>query len=312
MENLMVSLEVVFPIFFMLALGYLIQRLHLVDEKVFDGITTLMFQVMLPIHLFLDISGTSVEESFSPKLMALGAGGVLLYALAAMVVIPCLEKDNFKRGAMVQACFRSNFVLFGVPIAQTLYGSAAVGAAAMLIAVIVPMFNVLSVTCLEFFRGGKPNGKKILSGIAKNPLIISSLLGILVLFSGIQVPSILQSGLSQVGSVATPMAIIALGGTFHFSALRGNMKQLCICVGSKLVVMPALFFLAGIMLGMQGLEFSVLLGVSATPVAVSSFPMAQKMGSDGELAGQIVVFTVLLSIVTMFFWVLLLKSFGYL
>lgn len=308
----MVSLEVVFPLFFMLSLGYLLQRLHVVEEKVFDGITTLMFQVMLPVHLFLDISGTSIEESFHPKLMALGAGGIFLYALIAMIVIPRLEKDNFKRGAMVQACFRSNFVLFGIPIAETLYGPAAMGAAAMLITVVVPLLNVLSVTCLEFFRGGKPNGKKILLGIAKNPLIISSLLGILVLLSGIQIPSLLQSSLKQVGSVATPMAIIALGGTFHFSALRGNMKQLCICVGSKLVVMPLLFFLAGIAMGLRGLELSVLLGVSATPVAVSSFPMAQKMGSDGELAGQAVVFTVLLSIITMFIWVLLLKSLGYL
>ena len=116
--------------------------------------------------------------------------------------------------------------------------------------------------------------------------------------------------MKQAGDVATPLSLIALGGTFQAGELRKNAKPLGITVLSKLVLMPVFFLLIGLFLRMDAAELAALTGVSITPTAVSTYAMAQKMGSDGELAGQIVVVTSLLSVVSMFAWVFLLSSAG--
>jgi len=294
----------------MLAVGYGIQRASLVSEEVFDGCSTLVFKVMIPVNLFLSVGKSSVGNTFDPVLILAAIGGVCIFWLLHMLIVPRLEKDNKKRGAMVQGAFRSNTVLFGIPIAQTIAGDAAVAAAAILTVIIVPLYNILAVVTLETFRGGKMNLKVILKGIVTNPLIIGTVCGVLFFSLGLEMPSVLDKSLSDLSSMTTPLALIALGGTFHFTALRGNLKQLVMVVFSKLVLMPALILSAGALLNVGTVGMAVLIGIAAAPVAVSSFTMAQKMGSDGELAGQIVVFTVLASIATIFFWVFGLSRLG--
>lgn len=295
----------------MLALGYGIQRRNIVSRETFDGCSVLCFQVVLPILLFMDVSRTSLEEAFHPVLMATAVGGVAVVWLLAMLIVPRLEPEQSKRGVMVQGISRSNFILFGIPMARTMCGPEAAGAAAMVIAVLIPVYNILSVIALESFRGGKPNGKSILLGIVKNPLVDAAVLGLLYLASGLKMPALLEHSLDSVSAIATPLAILAIGGTFRFSALQGRKKQLAIVVLSKLFLVPALVVGVGILIGLRGLPLAILLGTCATPVAVSSFPMAQTMGGDAELAGQIVVFSVLCSMVSLFFWVLFLTNFGF-
>lgn len=306
----MLGIRVVFPMFFMLAVGYGIRLANLVSEEVFDGCSTLVFKVMIPVNLFLSVGQSSIGDTFDPKLVVTAIGGVCVFWLLNMLIVPRLEKDDRKRGAMVQGAYRSNTVLFGIPIAQTIAGADAVAAAAVLIVIIVPLYNVLAVVTLESFRGGKVDFKTILKGIAKNPLIIGTVCGLLFFASGLEMPAVLEESLSDLSSITTPLALIALGGTFHFTALRGNLRQLMLVVVSKLILMPAFILTLGMLLGVGKLGMAVLIGIAAAPVAVSSFTMAQKMGSDGELAGQIVVFTVLMSIPTLFLWVFGLSSLG--
>ena len=90
-------------------------------------------------------------------------------------IVLLFEKDNKKRGVMVQGACRSNFVIFGLPICTLLCGDGILGKVAIAVAIVVPVLNIFAVFALEIFRGGKPSFKKILKGIATNPLIISAM-----------------------------------------------------------------------------------------------------------------------------------------
>lgn len=310
MEHLLLSTRVVFPMLFLLALGYGVRRMGLLREEVFDGCTTLVFRAILPVSLFLETSTLDMQNAIDLWLMGVAVGGVVLFWGLSMLAIPQIEPDDRKRGAMVQGCFRSNLVLFGLPVAQKISGDAVLGPIAVVIAIVVPLFNVLAVITLEIFRGGNPNLKKILKGIATNPLIVGAAVGLLWLMTGLELPGLVAESLEEVAGIATPLALIALGGTFHFSPLQGNYRQLAVVMAGKLILMPALLFGLGILAGLRGAALAVLLAVGATPVAVSSFPMVRAMDGDGELAGQLVVFTELLAIISLFCWVYLLSSLG--
>jgi len=227
-------------------------------------------------------------------------------------VICLLEKDNAKRGTLVQAIFRSNFIIFGIPVLSTLYGEDSTGVAAVLTAAIVPLYNVLAVVTFEIFRGTKPDIPKILKGIITNPLIIASLLGAIVLFSGIEMPKILDSAIADIGKIATPLAFVILGGLFNFDSIRGGIRQISIGLLGRLVIFPLIGLSLAVLFGFRGPELAVVMIMSGSPPAVSSFTMAQQMGGDGELAGSLVILGSILSIFTIFVITFILKTLGYL
>lgn len=102
---------------------------------------------------------------------------------------------------MIQGIFRSNFVLFGIPVATALAGEGNVGTTALLIGVVVPLYNVLSVVALEMFRGGHIDLKKIAHGIVTNPLIIGAFLGLLFLIFNIKLPAFIVSSIKDLSKL---------------------------------------------------------------------------------------------------------------
>ena len=308
MENLILSLNVVLPLFITMSLGYFLKYLNMFDNNTLDTMNNITFKSFLPMLLFYNIYKTDLQGVFNLKLMIFSATCVIALYLILYLIVPLIEKDNKKRGALLQGLFRSNFVIFGIPITESLFGSEKVGVAALLIAVIVPLFNILSVIALETFRGGKPDFRKISIGIIKNPLIIASCLGILTLLLKIKIPTAMEKTISDVSKIATPLSLILLGASFKFDNIKKYLKQTTIAVVGKTILTPCIILPICIMFGYRGVELTTLMIIFAAPTAISSFTMAQQMDSDSDLAGQIVVFTSAFCVVTVFMWIFILKQ----
>lgn len=310
MDNLILSINVVLPLFMCIALGYFLRCIRLIEDAAQKSLNKLCFRVFLPIHLFSSVFTTDLSAAFNPKLMAFALLGVLSLFAVLMLWIPRIEPENAKRGVMIQAIFRSNFVLFGLPVASSLCGEQHIGPTSLLIGFVVPLFNVLAVICLETFRGGKPNVSKILRGIITNPLIIASVLGVILNLLHLPLPSGVMKGISDLGRVATPLSLVALGAGFQFDRLRGCLRQLILCVTGKLVLCPLVMISLGTLLGFRGETLVPILALFGSPIAVSSYTMAEQMDGDGVLAASLVVLTTAFSIVTMFLFIFGLKQLG--
>lgn len=312
MESLQIAAEIVLPLFLMMAVGYIIRVSGMMNETSVRQTNKAIFKVFLPLLVFRNIYTTTLTESFDSRLLFYAAAGVALQFLLALCIAFLSGRDNSKRGVMLQGMFRSNFVLFGIPVCTALFGDRAAGLASILIAVIIPLYNVLAVISLEMFNGGRPNVLQVLLGIITNPLILASAAGILCLAFQIVLPSFLESTVASLSSIATPLAFVILGASFSFRKVGGCIKELCVTLGVKLLFFPILFLGLAILLGFRGPQLAVLLTVFASPVAVSSFTMAQQMGGDDKLAGQLVIFSSILSVFTMFLFIFLLKQFAFL
>ena len=311
MESLRIALETVLPLFLLLAIGYVVKLSGMMNETSVKQMNKVIFQIFLPLLVFTNIYNTELAESFRSDLLLYAVAGVLIQFLLSLCIVLLGVKDNAKRGVMLQGMFRSNFVLFGIPISTTLYGDTAAGLASILIAVIIPLYNALAVVALEMFNGKKPSFFKILFGILTNPLILASAAGILFVMFQIPLPEMVYDTAMDLSAIATPLAFIILGASFSFGDVGRYVKELFLTLGMKLVVFPALFLGIAILLGFRDAPLAVLLTVFAAPVAVSSFTMAQQMGGDDKLAAQIVVFCTLFSILTIFLLVFFLKEFHF-
>lgn len=310
MENLMISANAVLPMCLVMALGYGTRRLGWLRREEISTINKIAFRIFLPCLLYYNIYCSDLSGSFDPLLMAYAVGGVLLTFGLALGYTLLTEKLPERRGVLIQGMFRSNYVIMGIPVATALLGANQLGTVSILIAVIVPLFNMLAVVVLEVFRGQKPKPLHILGQIAKNPLVIGSVLGILTLVAGIRLPHILEQTIQSVSAIASPLQLFLLGAFFQFSGLKTYRRELVTVSIAKLIVSPGLFLGLGALLGFRGVAFVSLIGIFASPTAVNSFTMAQQMGGDAELAGDIVVTTSAASILTMFLWIFLFKSLG--
>ena len=311
MQNFIVTANVILPTFIMIGLGYFLKQIKLFDDHTLKTMNNITFKTFLPLLLFYNVYKTNVREGFNPRLMIFAGASIITSFLVTWFIISRLEKDNKKKGVLIQGIFRSNFVLFGMPISISLFGEQLAGIPSMLIAVIVPIYNFLAVIILEIYRGENINFKKILKGIITNPLILASILGILMNIIGIKLPDVAEHTVSDLAKVATPLALVILGGSFDFTTISASKKQLVGAVIGRLIIIPGVFIPIGISLGFRNMELVTLIVMFAAPTAISSFTMAQQMEADSELAGNIVVFSSGFAMVTMFLWVFIVKQMGY-
>ncbi|MBR2774728.1 MAG: AEC family transporter [Selenomonadaceae bacterium] len=311
LSNFIVAVSAVVPMFCLMAIGAFVKfRKWLTDEEL-NHMNRMVFRVFFCCMMFHSIYTTELATSFRPKLMLFGASGVLIIFFLLMLIIPRIEPDNKRRGVLVQAIFRSNFVLMGVPIVANIFGDENIAVSTMMIAVIVPMYNILAVFALETFRNGRFTLLPILKDIFKNPMILGGIAGATLLILGVEVPKPVLKPIGQISAATTPVALIILGASFKLGSTHEHRRQLLGAVFGRLILVPAVVLsTAAYVFGFTGIEFVTLIAIFASPCAVVSFAMAQQMGGDSELAANCVVFTSCLSCLTIFCWILLFKTLG--
>ncbi|MBE8953436.1 MAG: AEC family transporter [Quinella sp. 1Q7] len=310
-DNFIVAVSAVVPMFCLMAIGAFVKFQRWLTDEELNHMNRMVFRVFFCCMLFYSIYTTELATSFRPKLMLFGACGVLIIFALLMIFIPRIEPDNRRRGVMVQAIFRSNFVIMGVPIVANIFGDANIAVSTMMIAIIVPMYNILAVFALETFRNGKFLLVPIIKDIFKNPMILGGLAGATLLILGVEVPQPVLKPIGQISAATTPVALIILGASFKLGSTHEHRKQLIGAVLGRLILVPAVMLtVAAYVFDFRGVEFVTLIAIFAAPCAVVSFAMAQQMGGDADLAGNCVVFTSALSCFTIFCWILLFKTLG--
>ena len=314
MENIIVSFNVIAPVFFLMVLGYLlVNYTSLADRKLTKQANAIVFKIFLPCMLFYNVyqSDIGAEIHSMIKLCIWAAGGLLILFVLLCLIVPKVVKQENQQGVVIQGIFRSNYVIFGVAVVQNMYGVKSTTTAAILSAILVPMYNFLAVVALSIFgEKRETDWKKIILDIVKNPLIISSVLGIIFSLLGIRLPTAVDTTVQDLAKLSTPIAFMILGGDLDFSKVKGNLKVASAVLTIKLVILPLIMIPMIVMMGYRDADLLSGLLAYQTPVAVSSYIMAQQAGADGQLAGQLVVFSSVLSIFTLFVTILILRTIG--
>lgn len=312
LEHMLVAVNAVLPSFLIIALGLFVRRRGMLEDKSLGKFNSVAFRVFLPFQIFKNIYDAPIGETFDLKLVLFIFFGLLVSGGIALLTAVLTEPRHDRRGVMAQGMFRGNYVLLGLPLIQSLFGDAGTGLASLLIAVNIPVYNVLSVIFLELYAGGRVDVRKMLRDIATNPLIDATLLGLLAKAVHLPVYAFppFASALKSLAAVATPLCLFILGGSFAPAGIRGYARSLWITVIFKLAVIPGLALAAAAAIGIRGIGLGVVMLSFGAPTAVNSYTMARELGGDGELAAAIVVIDTALSCLSLFCWIVLLKSLG--
>ena len=327
MDSFIFAVNAISPLIIMAVIGYILRRIGFIPEGMPKILNKLVFRVFLPCMLFLNVYKIESLGGFDFGFAIYAVLSVFLIFLAAIPVVMAINKSGARRGVMLQAVFRSNFALIGIPLASSLCGDVGARIAAVLSAFAIPTFNILAVITLSIFNGSEGEGKKlsikrILLDIVKNPLIDSILVGFVALgiralltHFGIEwrlteIPPLFKV-LESLSAVATPLALITLGAQFKISAIGGMKREIIFSAIMRTVIVPTLALsVAYFFFNFEAAHFAAFVALFSTPVAVSSVPMTQEMGGDTELAGQIVVWTTAAAGITIFLFTFILRLIG--
>ncbi|MBQ0050753.1 MAG: AEC family transporter [Treponema sp.] len=330
LSKLFFTCNAVLPVVLTILVGYVLKNLKVFPQDFFKLLNKLSFRCCLPTMLFYNVYNVSNLGAIANygKVCAFTFVAILGTFVIAAVLCGLFVKDVRQKGVMVQAAYRSNNAIIGLSLVISLVGNEfqAIAVASILSSLFIPLFNILAVLSLTMFM--KEEGKKfdllsILKKIATNPLIIGCGSGFVFLViryfipettflneEGIEITKkvftikdnlpFLYRTIQMVGSCATPVALIALGGTFTFSAVARLKKLITIGTLARVLIVPVSTLVCAYFFGFREVEFPALIALFGTPTAVSSVPMATEMNNDDELAGQLVVWTSILSAFTLF------------
>lgn len=310
LQALSIAFHAIVPLFLIIAMGFGVKRLGWIGPEDVRRFNKVCFYTFMPVMLFYNIYTSDFSHAVRLPYALFVVGMALAMILLAFLITLAAEKTPERRGVMIQAAFRSNFVLLGLPIAEELLPGANFGITALMIAIVVPIYNMMSVVVLEYFRGGKPKLGEVLLAVIRNPLILGSVAGLLVQALHITLPEVLVSFAGKMNSAATPLILLLLGASFETREIARYKKELLVCVGLRLVVFPGAILTLAAALGLRDIEFVTVLAMTAAPTAVNSFNMAQQLGGDSQLAGSAVVVSTAASFFTLFVWITLFKQLG--
>ncbi len=326
-DTFLYAFRAILPILLMVALGYLAQKLGPWDKRFYKSVNQLCFQLFLPMQLFCNVYAIEDLSRMNWRVTGYLLLGILGALAVGIVSAGLFVRKREQKGVIVQAAFRSNYAIFGLPLAEALGGAAAMGFASMTSALGVTTFNILAVFVLTAYAdtpGHGINGKKILRDLCRNPLIIGIVSGLLVVAlrqTGVVPAFFLRDRVSTVysvlykfGQAATPLMLFVLGATLDFGAVRNILPQLSLGLSLRLIVVPILMIGGALLLKeplhLTVVEMPALVAAFASPVAVSSAVMVQELGGDDQLASQLVVWSCVLSLGTIFLLTWALRSMG--
>jgi predicted permease len=323
------AFNAVMPIMLLIALGYFVRRIGFGSDSFFALLNRLCFHLFLPVQLFTNMLSIHALSDVNWKLMLCCLGGFLLYLLVGYVASRLFVREPSQQCVILQASFRSNQAIIGIALSEALGGAAAVAVASVASAIFVPLFNVLAVIILTVYSGKREtlSGRKLVLSVLKNPLIIGIAAGLLVVFIRQSVPGVtalwqtsfarftfLEDFLNTLSKVASPLMLIALGARFNLKATRALAGKVALGTVLRLIIAPAIGLGLAILLrgalGVTSGELAGLIALFASPVAISSAVMVQEIGGDEQLANQLVVWSSIFSMFTLFALAYVLRAAG--
>ena len=310
LQNFIICVNAVIPSAIYLIIGIILRVTGVVTDEDVKKFTHVVFVTLYPFIMFDNLYGKNIADNMDMRLGLYAIGFTALQFAASWIFVCKIEKSNYERGAMIQALYRSNYVLMGFPIAVNLFGKGNITAVAIIMMFVVPFYNVSAVIVFETFRGGKVDIGQMIRRILTNPIIDGGIAAFIVMMLGITLPSPVANTISTLSDATAPIAMILLGAALNMKGFSSDRRRIAICTIGKLLVFPAIGIAGAVYLGIRDVQLIAVTLMTAAPVALASYAMASSMGGNGKLAGELVVVTTITSCFTIPIFLFILKTNG--
>jgi malonate transporter and related proteins len=312
MQNFIFTANNVAPVFLIVAVGILLKQTHLINDIFVSISSKVVFTISLPALIFNELSKMDLSRTFNlNEIIFVYAATLISFFIVWFFTIPFI-KEGKDRASFIQGAFRGNYAIVGLALVENLFGKSGLGKASILLAFVLPLYNVLAVIALTVPVRKERNldGLKTFLEILKNPLIIAVIIALPFSIWKIPINNIVSRGIGYLADLALPLALIGIGGSLNFGQIKKASVMAFFASAYKIIFIPLVFTYFAFLLGYKGENLGIVFILFASPTAVASFVMAEAMGCNEKLAGNIILVTTMFSVITIAFGLFLLKSFS--
>ena len=309
-DNIIFTGNVVAPVFLLIALGYFVKRINVINENFVEITSKFVYSVSLPALVFINITEIDLSEAIDfNQIIYIYAATLFNFFIVWALSIPFI-KDGKNLSVFVQGAFRSNFAIVGFAIVSKLFGSYALGKASLVLAFVLPLYNILAVIILTvpLRKERKLNLKSTVYEIMLNPLIVAVIVGLLFSYFKIVIPSVVNSTVGFLSELALPLALVGIGGSLNLQNIKKAQGLAFTSSVIKVILVPLILTLGAYYFGFRGIDFGIMFVLFASPTAIVSFIMAEAMGANSKLAGNIVLISTVASVFTIAVGIVILKE----
>lgn len=280
------------PLFTLIVAGYVLRRQGFPSEAFWPGAERLNYFILFPALLFNSLATAPLDNPALPRL----AGAVLLGLVLVWMALLALKRlrgwPAARFGAMAQGALRFNTYL-GLATVGSLFGQEGLALAALMLALMVPTVNVMSVWALTAERG--VSVRSLLLPILKNPLILACVAGALFNLAGFGLPGGSDQLLGLLAAASLPLGLLCVGAALQPRELRGEGHALGWNSALRLLAVPLLAYGVARLLALPPMETAVLVLFFALPTAPTSYVLTRQLGGDSHLMAGIITLQTLLA-----------------
>ncbi len=275
-------LEIVAPVFLLAGLGFAWVKVGL--EYRIQFVTQLAMTLSVPCLIFVSLMQTRIDPA---ALTDLSLATIAAYAGVTAVFLALVHVLGLSTRTFTAPLIFGNTGNLGLPLALFAFGEVGLSYA-------VIVFAIMAIWSFTFgiwlVAGAGAFGK-----VLREPLVWGTAFGALFLWRGWETPTFLTNTLDLIGQMAIPLMLITLGVAVARLSPKGLLQAFALS-GVKLVLCTAIAWGVGLMFDLDSTAFGVLVLQVATPVAVTSYLLAEKYGADAEAVAALVVASTLMAV----------------
>ena len=275
------------PVFLIIICGYGLKKSKFPGDQFWPGAERLVYYILFPALLFSSSAGASWEfYSVASMVWAILATMFIMSGLL-LILRPRLTKKDAAFTSVFQGSIRFTSYI-GLAAAFSLFGKEGLYLAAVLITVLIPLVNVLSIMVLVRYGGQEGGWYWIFTTVIKNPLIIACLAGMLINLLGLQLPAVVENLATILGKGSLPLGLLAVGASLQITAMKKTGAEIIYACLLKLILLPALMWFTCTLIGVDNLSTAVAVLFAALPGSPLSYILAKQLGGDTKLMSSII------------------------
>lgn len=280
----------------MIVIGYGFYRQGLLDDSFVEKASRLIFNFALPALLFVNISSSDIGALTEPKTIAIGIAGTLIVFVGYVIWVSFSVTHRQDKGVIIQGAYRSNMGIIGLAYCANAYGQEGLAYASIYLGALTIVYNVLSVGVLNVFEGSSVSIKRIVKGIASNPIILSIVAGVAVSYFALPTPAFISNSLGYFAQLTLPLALLCTGASLRFRSLGREWRLVLLACIGKCAIYPLVLLSMAVAFGVSGLSLGVVFLMAMSPTAAASYVMVRKIGGNHQLAAQIIAVSTIFSL----------------
>lgn len=293
------------PIFILLLLGYVALKTDFISASTWIQIEKATYFALFPCLLIHQLANAHIDWAHAGYLIGFALLIPLVGTVLAFGMQQVLKHDGASFTSDYQGSIRFNTYI-GLALILAILPKEAAPLAAIVIAIMIPWINILCILVFARFAKVVPNTKAILKQMARNPLIVGSLIGLIINLSTWQVPSIVNEVLKRLGDMTLPLGLLTVGAGLKWRSFKDYTLSLVSSSVIKLLALPLIILVLGLLLKIDSLTLSVIVIMAALPTASSAYILARQLGGNADLMAAIITLQTLAALVTLplILWIL--------